>query len=77
MLRREPAPIAQGHSVTDPHQPVDSRGAAPLQVKGFDIHAGYLDTTAQRAVLEEVRAAVVRAPFVRPVTPRASACRCA
>lgn len=40
-----------------------------LRVKGFDIHAGYLDITAQRAVLTAVRGVVVQAPFFRPEMP--------
>ncbi len=40
-----------------------------LTVKGFDIHAGFLDIADQRAVLAAVRAVVAQAPFFRPETP--------
>jgi alkylated DNA repair protein (DNA oxidative demethylase) len=39
-----------------------------LSVKGFDIHCGFLDVDAQRAVLAAVRGVVANAPFFRPVT---------
>ena len=40
-----------------------------LKVKGFDIHKGFLDIGAQRAVLTAVRGVVAAAPFFRPDTP--------
>lgn len=40
-----------------------------LLVKGFEIHASYLDLSAQRAILAEVRGIVTVAPFFRPETP--------
>jgi alkylated DNA repair protein (DNA oxidative demethylase) len=40
-----------------------------LKVKGFDIHAGFLDITAQRSVLAAIRGVVAEAPFFRPETP--------
>ncbi|MGJ8596886.1 alpha-ketoglutarate-dependent dioxygenase AlkB family protein [Sulfitobacter sp.] len=40
-----------------------------LKVKGFDIHAGFLDITAQRSVLAAIRGVVADAPFFRPETP--------
>jgi alkylated DNA repair protein (DNA oxidative demethylase) len=40
-----------------------------LSVKGFDIHSGLLDVTAQRSVLNAVRSVVTRAPFFRPEMP--------
>ena len=40
-----------------------------LSVKGFDIHAGYLDIAAQRSLLAAIRGVVAQAPFFRPETP--------
>lgn len=40
-----------------------------LSVKGFEIHSGYLDIAAQRAVLAAVRGIVTQAPFYRPQMP--------
>ncbi|MGB5863356.1 MAG: alpha-ketoglutarate-dependent dioxygenase AlkB [Sulfitobacter sp.] len=40
-----------------------------LLVKGFEIHTGFLDLSAQRAILAEVRGIVTVAPFFRPETP--------
>ena len=40
-----------------------------LSVKGFDIHSGYLEVPAQRAVLAAVRGVVAAAPFFRPQMP--------
>lgn len=40
-----------------------------LKVKGFDIHVGFLDITAQRSVLAAIRGVVAEAPFFRPETP--------
>lgn len=40
-----------------------------LSVKGFDIHSGYLDIVAQRALLVAVRGIVAQAPFFRPQMP--------
>lgn len=44
-----------------------------FSVKGFDIHSGYLDITAQRAVLDAVRGVVGQVPFFRPETPHGKA----
>lgn len=44
-----------------------------LKVKGFDIHKGFLDIGAQRAVLAAVRGVVAEAPFFRPVMPSGKA----
>ncbi len=40
-----------------------------LRLRGFEIHKGFLDITAQKTVLEGVRDVVKAAPFFRPVTP--------
>jgi len=40
-----------------------------LLVKGFEIHTGFLDIAAQRAVLAAVRDVVKAAPLFRPDTP--------
>jgi len=40
-----------------------------FSVKGFDIHAGYLDVAAQRTLLGAVRGVVAQAPFFRPQMP--------
>jgi alkylated DNA repair protein (DNA oxidative demethylase) len=44
-------------------------GDVKLSVKGFDIHTGFLELDAQRAVLQAVRGVVAKAPFFRPETP--------
>jgi alkylated DNA repair protein (DNA oxidative demethylase) len=44
-----------------------------FSVKGFEIHSGYLDITAQRAILDAVRGVVGQAPFFRPETPHGKA----
>jgi len=43
--------------------------AVKLTVKGFDIHKGFLDIAAQRAMLAAVRGVVAQAPFFRPQMP--------
>lgn len=40
-----------------------------FSVKGFDIHSGFLDIVAQRALLGAVRGVVAQAPFFRPTLP--------
>ncbi|MCX7565946.1 alpha-ketoglutarate-dependent dioxygenase AlkB [Sulfitobacter sp. F26169L] len=40
-----------------------------FSVKGFEIHSGFLNIEAQRAVLDAVRGVVAKAPFFRPNTP--------
>ncbi|MEM8576536.1 MAG: alpha-ketoglutarate-dependent dioxygenase AlkB [Pseudomonadota bacterium] len=41
-----------------------------LNVRGFDIHKGYLDAAGQEALLEAVRSVVRAAPLVQPEVPR-------
>ncbi len=41
-----------------------------LTVRGFDIHKGFLDLEAQRAMLRAVRGVVAQAPFSRYSIPR-------
>lgn len=40
-----------------------------IRIRGFDIHKGYLDAAAQRALMAEVSAVITAAPPVRPMTP--------
>lgn len=40
-----------------------------LRLRGFEIHKAFLDLTAQRDLLDSVRAVVKAAPFFRPETP--------
>jgi alkylated DNA repair protein (DNA oxidative demethylase) len=42
---------------------------AALQLRGFDIHKGYLNPVAQQDVLAAVRGVVQQAPLFRPQTP--------
>lgn len=39
------------------------------QIRGFDIHKGYLDAAAQAALVEDVRAVAAQAPMFSPQTP--------
>jgi alkylated DNA repair protein (DNA oxidative demethylase) len=43
---------------------------AILTVSGFEIHKSYLDTDAQRAIVDAVRDVVRAAPLAAPVTPQ-------
>ena len=38
------------------------------EIRGFVFHRGWLDETAQRAMLEDIGAVIAAAPLVRPVT---------
>jgi len=40
-----------------------------LDIRGVRIHPGFLDDAAQRAMLEDLRAVVARAPLFSPMTP--------
>jgi len=51
----------------------EQQGRPVLTVKGFEIHKGRLDPAAQAALVEELRAVAVAAPFVAPVTPSGKA----
>ena len=41
-----------------------------LQIRGFDIHKGYLDTARQSALLDTLRPVLEAAPLFSPETPR-------
>lgn len=41
-----------------------------LSIRGFEIHPGYLDRSAQERLVAELRVALQQAPLVQPVTPR-------
>jgi alkylated DNA repair protein (DNA oxidative demethylase) len=43
---------------------------APIRVRGFEIHKGYLDLPAQEALVDALRGVLKAAPLFRPVTPR-------
>lgn len=43
---------------------------SPRDIRGFEVFDGFLDTDAQKQMVEAVRGIVRAAPLVRPVTPR-------
>lgn len=45
-------------------------GGGPFELRGVRVLPGYLDTPAQAALVEALRAVAAAAPFVRPETPR-------
>jgi alkylated DNA repair protein (DNA oxidative demethylase) len=40
-----------------------------IECNGFEIHQGYLDTVAQRGMVDDLRAVAATAPFFTPETP--------
>ena len=46
-----------------------ARRPAPILLRGFAVHSGWLDIPAQVGLVEDLRAVVANAPLVRPVTP--------
>jgi DNA oxidative demethylase len=40
-----------------------------MNIRGFAVWPGYLDTAAQLALVEDVRGILLAAPLVAPVTP--------
>lgn len=41
-----------------------------LNVLGFRVHKGFLDSAAQKSIVDDIRDVVRQAPLVQPVTPR-------
>lgn len=51
-------------------RPLEAAGPAPLTIRGFAVHRGFLDAPAQAALMAEVDRIWAAAPPVRPVTRR-------
>ena len=43
--------------------------ASPLKIRGFEVHKGFLDEAAQKAMVEDLRGVIKDAPLFSPMTP--------
>ena len=43
--------------------------ASPLKKRGFEVHKGFLDEAAQKAMVEDLRGVIKDAPLFSPMTP--------